>query len=231
MSGPAKGSSTGVGARVAGAGRPCRRRVALRLEQPLDALDDDAGLACARAGDDDQRPVAPFDDSALGFGESGRGRGPGVGHRSCFARVQFRYSPGRQTHPMWPGRVSRIRTTSRSCRRAHRPGGPSARSPRPRRGCGHTRHRAAARRRRHRAHRPGRRGAASHSGGSPASLAQETRCTSACTTRSSRMSAAPVMRSVSKRTSMPSPTAGDSSAPSCASLTRPSMRPSASRSG
>ena len=34
-------------------------------EQPAHALDDDARLAGARAGDDDERPVAPLDDPPL----------------------------------------------------------------------------------------------------------------------------------------------------------------------
>ena len=45
------------------------QEVLLRLEQPADALDDDAGLAGARAGDDDDRPVAMLDDGPLLIGQ------------------------------------------------------------------------------------------------------------------------------------------------------------------
>ena len=41
----------------------------MRLEQPADALDDDARLARAGARDDDDRPVAILDDRALLVGE------------------------------------------------------------------------------------------------------------------------------------------------------------------
>ena len=43
--------------------------VVLRLEQPADALDDDAGLARARAGDDHDRAIAMLDDGPLRIGE------------------------------------------------------------------------------------------------------------------------------------------------------------------
>ena len=43
--------------------------VVLGLQQPADALDDDAGLARSRACDDDDRAVAMLDDGPLGIGQ------------------------------------------------------------------------------------------------------------------------------------------------------------------
>ncbi len=47
------------------------------LEQALHPLHDDPGLAGPSPGDDDHRPLAPFDDPSLVGREGRRGRGDG----------------------------------------------------------------------------------------------------------------------------------------------------------